>query len=560
MDKQEISSTEVRPSNASSTTSQPPRKAAFVHKLYAMLNDPSLSRLIWWCNAEGVFALMPCTEFAQALTSYFKHGNVSSFVRQLHMYGFHKVFDEDQPRSEEIVWEFKHSSGLFRKGDEGGLSSIKRRSSNKTIADEEVRWTPGPSMHPQALMTPQGVMCVGYQPHPHQQPMFVQQPVYLSRPTTPVTSAQQMHQIAPPQPHIMHAIPVQHSLDHPSHIQQDLVQVRNMSVGVPPEKVEGVNTEILNQQRFVSHQSDPSRHVVRSTSSDSLKLREPLPKLAPVVQGQGLLFKDSLGSLHTRKFTNGTEQWSEQAQQLQYQPQMQQGPPIHFWESTGNGPRQRSVFVDPLASPMNTGDLRPSSLPLLHSGMLQGGPPSSPHHLQQGPYAPHPQRQSLPAHFQPGGSHHHRRHGSNASPSQVIKTPPRSIPDERHTPIPNISHLQSQIRPSLIEYHHQIDHLQGSLSSQSTLYSTQSSISSMSSRNSQTSIQGLSTSKTLPTLPIQSDNRNSVSTIRERNHAKVAVSSLLESPKSQKRPERNELHDEDDDRELKKSKSSLNLK
>lgn len=75
--------------------------SAFVAKLYAMLQDPKLSHLIWWSRLDdgdsSTFALLPGSAFARSLTSYFKHGNVASFVRQLHMYGFHKVCDSTPP-------------------------------------------------------------------------------------------------------------------------------------------------------------------------------------------------------------------------------------------------------------------------------------------------------------------------------------------------------------------------------------------------------------------------------------------------------------------------------
>ncbi|EMG47929.1 Heat-shock related protein Hsr1 [Candida maltosa Xu316] len=138
------------------------KKNAFVHKLYTMLNDPNLSHLIWWTNnhtEENTFALYPGKEFANCLTQYFKHGNVASFVRQLHMYGFHKVTEPSTmnngqsmaPSSSSStlphnihnntylnqvtkdvppIWEFKHSSGKFKKGDEKSLAFIKRRSSS----------------------------------------------------------------------------------------------------------------------------------------------------------------------------------------------------------------------------------------------------------------------------------------------------------------------------------------------------------------------------------------------------------------------------------------------
>ncbi|GME91007.1 unnamed protein product [Ambrosiozyma monospora] len=124
-----------------------PRKvSAFVTKLFAMLQDPNLSHLIWWSrlyqNDSATFALLPGSQFANSLTTYFKHGNVASFVRQLHMYGFHKVCDSSPPPlpanvakvdssdNSQPVWEFRHSSGKFRKGDHASLYLIKRRSTS----------------------------------------------------------------------------------------------------------------------------------------------------------------------------------------------------------------------------------------------------------------------------------------------------------------------------------------------------------------------------------------------------------------------------------------------
>lgn len=113
-------------------TEPPVKKNAFVHKLYSMLSNPKLAHLIWWTNTPdaNTFALYPSKEFADALSGYFKHGNVALFVRQLHMYGFHKVSEPQllvQQAKDGPIWEFRHSSGKFKKDDEKLLVYIKRR-------------------------------------------------------------------------------------------------------------------------------------------------------------------------------------------------------------------------------------------------------------------------------------------------------------------------------------------------------------------------------------------------------------------------------------------------
>ncbi|KAK5782375.1 hypothetical protein RI543_000311 [Arxiozyma heterogenica] len=148
---------------------------SFIHKLYTLLEDEVLDDLIWWSDDGISFHIKPVEEFSQMLSRYFKHTNITSFVRQLNIYGFHKInnfidttildnvdykttVDDSRTSSnnksnnnnsnsqktkssnnsngvEPIkIWEFRHSTNLFRKGDTVSLKYIKRRSpSSKNI-------------------------------------------------------------------------------------------------------------------------------------------------------------------------------------------------------------------------------------------------------------------------------------------------------------------------------------------------------------------------------------------------------------------------------------------
>ncbi|CAI4051660.1 Sfl1p SKDI_15G2870 [Saccharomyces kudriavzevii IFO 1802] len=154
---------------------RPPQNAIFIHKLYQILEDDSLHDLIWWSSSGLSFMIKPVERFSKALATYFKHTNITSFVRQLNIYGFHKVSHDhnsneinsgDDANTNDVnstnddgggsknssgeenngatvqekekeksnptkIWEFKHSSGIFKKGDIEGLKHIKRRASSR---------------------------------------------------------------------------------------------------------------------------------------------------------------------------------------------------------------------------------------------------------------------------------------------------------------------------------------------------------------------------------------------------------------------------------------------
>ncbi|KAF4125886.1 HSF protein, partial [Geosmithia morbida] len=134
--------------NSSSMTAPPPAAAAlhqpkivqtaFIHKLYNMLEDRNIQHLISWSSSADSFVMAPTPDFSKVLSQYFKHTNISSFVRQLNMYGFHKerdVFHTGNPES--TLWEFKHGGGNFKRGDLVGLREIKRRASRHALVHRE---------------------------------------------------------------------------------------------------------------------------------------------------------------------------------------------------------------------------------------------------------------------------------------------------------------------------------------------------------------------------------------------------------------------------------------
>ncbi|KAJ5273984.1 hypothetical protein N7478_009109 [Penicillium angulare] len=134
----EIGSTS-NPSNpavGAAAAAQQPKvvQTAFIHKLYNMLEDNTIQHLISWSGTNDSFVMSPTSEFSKVLAQYFKHTNISSFVRQLNMYGFHKVSDVFHTGSpDSALWEFKHGNGNFKRGDLVGLREIKRRASRHAL-------------------------------------------------------------------------------------------------------------------------------------------------------------------------------------------------------------------------------------------------------------------------------------------------------------------------------------------------------------------------------------------------------------------------------------------
>ncbi|KAJ1952608.1 hypothetical protein EC988_003461 [Linderina pennispora] len=129
------SSMESRRSSVSSNGSK--LGNTFVSKLHEMVNDNQYQHLISWNFSGTSFVVCNIMEFSrELLPKHFKHNNFSSFVRQLNMYGFHKV--NKSPRghrtmAENQIWEFSHPKFIRDRSDL--LDQIKR----KTMESESLR-------------------------------------------------------------------------------------------------------------------------------------------------------------------------------------------------------------------------------------------------------------------------------------------------------------------------------------------------------------------------------------------------------------------------------------
>jgi len=106
---------------------------SFIRKTYDILEERKFPEVIDW-NPEGTaLVIKKPSDFCQkVLPAYFKHNNLTSFVRQLNMYNFHKR------RTQNIDHVYYHE--LFQRGKKHLLKEIKRK--NHDHAADKAQKTP----------------------------------------------------------------------------------------------------------------------------------------------------------------------------------------------------------------------------------------------------------------------------------------------------------------------------------------------------------------------------------------------------------------------------------
>ncbi|CCE63378.1 hypothetical protein TPHA_0E02880 [Tetrapisispora phaffii CBS 4417] len=131
------SASDVHLDATSKVSNQPKRtninkaKPTFVNKVWNMINDPSNNQLIQWADdGKSFFVTNKEDLIREILPKYFKHSNFASFVRQLNMYGWHKIQDVKSgsiQSSIEDKWQF--ANDYFIRGREDLLEHIVRQKS-----------------------------------------------------------------------------------------------------------------------------------------------------------------------------------------------------------------------------------------------------------------------------------------------------------------------------------------------------------------------------------------------------------------------------------------------
>jgi len=103
---------------------------SFIKKTYDILENETHNDIVSWNEDGTAFIIKKPTEFSQTvLPLYFKHSNLTSFVRQLNMYNFHK--------RRMLNFDYVYNHELFQRGKIHLLKGIRRKHHDPTITNIE---------------------------------------------------------------------------------------------------------------------------------------------------------------------------------------------------------------------------------------------------------------------------------------------------------------------------------------------------------------------------------------------------------------------------------------
>ncbi|XP_077288589.1 heat shock factor [Arctopsyche grandis] len=101
---------------------------AFLAKLWKLVDETCTNNLICWGTGGTTFIIKNQIDFARKLLPlYYKHNNMASFVRQLNMYGFHKVVSVENGSLKCENEEIQFTHPCFLRGHPFMLQHIKRK-------------------------------------------------------------------------------------------------------------------------------------------------------------------------------------------------------------------------------------------------------------------------------------------------------------------------------------------------------------------------------------------------------------------------------------------------
>ncbi|XP_061756425.1 heat shock factor protein 2 [Nerophis ophidion] len=113
----------------------------FLTKLWTLVEDADTDELICWSQQGNSFLVLDELRFSkEILPKFFKHNNMTSFIRQLNMYGFRKVMHPEQgivKQERDVPVEFQHT--YFKQGQDDLLENIKRKVSSTRPEDNKIR-------------------------------------------------------------------------------------------------------------------------------------------------------------------------------------------------------------------------------------------------------------------------------------------------------------------------------------------------------------------------------------------------------------------------------------